>query len=274
MASLKGAINKFQKIRYQILEANLFDKIDTSLINDIGKKRVFIYFDYEREFSGHKTQVTDEKIIDIVDVLAANQLTSTWFTVGRVIETYPESIDLILSQGNELSSHTYSHIDLRKTRKGCISRDFDEFDRTTPPNYNVRGFHPPRDNWSLQGIKCCMNRKFDYDVVKSRNTNNGCAYRIQIKGLGCLIRLISVIDDWDVYKSAGSQVSIFCEYVKILDSVYGGGVIGMGFHPWIITSEPQIFESFCALIEHLGKRQDVIVNSCGQLADALKNNLR
>lgn len=256
-----------------MLEASLLEMVDTSAICSDGKKRVFIYFDYEREFGGHNTTITDRDIGSIVDVLAVNNLTSTWFTVGKVIETYPESIGLILSQGNELGSHTYSHFDLRKTSKGCISRDFDEFDRTTPPNYKVRGFHPPRDNWSLQGIKCCLNRKFDYDVVKSPNTNNGYAYRIQIKGLGCLIRLVSVIDDWDVYKSAGSKVSVFREYVKTLDTYSSGGVIGMGFHPWIITSEPHIFESFCALIEHLGKRQDVIVNSCGQLADALKKNL-
>ena len=45
----------------------------------------------------------------ILDMLAAHQITATFFTLGWIAERYPRLIRQIVAQGHELASHGYGH---------------------------------------------------------------------------------------------------------------------------------------------------------------------
>lgn len=50
----------------------------------------------------------------LLQVLEQKKVCATFFLIGRHVEKYPELANLILSKGNEIANHTYSHPNLTK----------------------------------------------------------------------------------------------------------------------------------------------------------------
>jgi len=50
-------------------------------------------------------------------------VTATFFTLGYIADVHPELVEKIVSNGHEIASHSYSHIDLRKKSKTEIESD-------------------------------------------------------------------------------------------------------------------------------------------------------
>lgn len=50
----------------------------------------------------------------LLELFKKYHVNATFFTVGRIAEIHPELIEDIVSQGHEIASHSYAHIDLRK----------------------------------------------------------------------------------------------------------------------------------------------------------------
>jgi hypothetical protein len=89
-------------------------------------RKCFIYFDYEREFSGHQTNISDCDIEYLLDHLDQVKLKTTWFTVGKVIEKYPNTIPKIVEKGHEIGSHTYAHISPKAMNDINLETDFEK----------------------------------------------------------------------------------------------------------------------------------------------------
>lgn len=50
----------------------------------------------------------------ILDILKENDVKCTFFLIGEPAEVNPESVNIIIQQGNEIGNHTYSHPYLTK----------------------------------------------------------------------------------------------------------------------------------------------------------------
>lgn len=59
----------------------------------------------------------------ILDLFEKYGIKSTFFTVGYIAEKFPELIRKIDSMGHEIASHSYSHLDIRKTTKDEFEKD-------------------------------------------------------------------------------------------------------------------------------------------------------
>lgn len=64
--------------------------------------------------------ITTKKILDLFEKY---NVTATFFTLGYIAEKFPELIEEIKSHGHELSSHGYSHTDIRKMSKDQFELD-------------------------------------------------------------------------------------------------------------------------------------------------------
>ena len=94
------------------------------------KKEICLTFDIEERFHAHypKIDVPHEwrhasTVELILDHLSENNKKATFFVVGEFAEKYPSIIKRMDSDGNDIGSHTYSHIRLDKNSKETIKQD-------------------------------------------------------------------------------------------------------------------------------------------------------
>lgn len=59
----------------------------------------------------------------LLDLFEKYNVTATFFTVGYIAEKFPELIEKIVKKGHEIGSHSYSHIDIRKSTKEEFEND-------------------------------------------------------------------------------------------------------------------------------------------------------
>lgn len=59
----------------------------------------------------------------LLDLFEKYKVTATFFTVGYIAEKFPEIIEKIVKNGHEIGSHSYSHLDIRKTTKDKFEKD-------------------------------------------------------------------------------------------------------------------------------------------------------
>ncbi|MFC7364085.1 MULTISPECIES: polysaccharide deacetylase family protein [Bhargavaea] len=129
----------------------------------VEKKVVALTFD---DWAGDRT------ISRVLEILEEYDIRSTFFLIGRGVETNPQLARLIMEEGHEIASHTYSHqlvteMPLRKLQEDLIRADevIAEAIRETPSNYmrpaqgkldNEAARKSPRPAWSISS--CMMSR--------------------------------------------------------------------------------------------------------------------
>lgn len=96
------------------------------------------------EWSKYDSRVV-ENTNKILDLFEKYNVKATFFVLGYIAEKFPDLIKKISDLGHEISSHTYSHIDLRKVNKKEFEEDFFKsiniLEKIT--NKKVEGFRAP-----------------------------------------------------------------------------------------------------------------------------------
>jgi len=59
----------------------------------------------------------------LLDLFERYNVKATFFTVGHIAEKFPELIDQIVKMGHEIASHSYSHLDIRKSTPEQFEKD-------------------------------------------------------------------------------------------------------------------------------------------------------
>lgn len=59
----------------------------------------------------------------ILDLFEKHKVQATFFTIGKIAESHPELIENIVKRGHEISSHGYSHTDIRKMNRSSFEED-------------------------------------------------------------------------------------------------------------------------------------------------------
>jgi peptidoglycan-N-acetylglucosamine deacetylase len=234
-----------------------------------GKRNLFIYFDYEREFGGHSTLINDDDIKKLATLLKEKNLRTTWFTVGKIFAKYPDSIREIINNGHEIGSHTYSHIPPFNSSGEQINDDFHSFHEMSDKIVPVRGFHSPNGRWSAKILKHLYVHNYNYDVI-SWDRKKPCRPFIVRTGRGkSLIRFQTVGDDWTLYRSKKDKNEVFSYFNTQLDKLDNEDIGGIGFHPWILFSETAILEGFVKFLDSLISRNDLNIGSALSFAELI-----
>ena len=236
----------------------------------VNRKNLFIYFDYEREFGGHDTAITDHDVKEILTFLNGAGLKTTWFTVGRIFETYPGSIQRILKEGHEIGSHTYRHIAPYRTQPKALTEDFSLFERASKQFANVNGFHSPNGLWSFAMFKGMKKYDYAYDVIRNPGGVLEKPYRVSYGGLKNAIRLQTLGDDWQLYLQKPGVDKVYSYLMAMLEKMKTGDLAGIGFHPWILYADPNLLEGFKKFVEELSTQKEYNIQTAGQFVERIK----
>jgi len=235
-----------------------------------SKRNVFLYFDYEREFSGYDTNIGDGEIREILRMLNERKIVTTWFTVGKLLIKYPDSIADILSYGHEIGSHTYAHIPPFYTANKILERDFEMFHKASSTITTIKGFHSPTGKWSLKQLKYLNTYNYAYDII-SCSKRRDCKPHYVITGPGSKnLRMYTCGDDWPLFKRRGKAVETLNYYSELIDNLEPGVVGGIGFHPWVLFSNKNLLKGFNDLLDYLKNQDDVVLNTAQFYADLLR----
>lgn len=103
----------------------------------------------------------------ILDIFDKYNIKATFFTLGYIGEQFPELVKEISEKGHEIASHSYAHLDLRKSSKEDVQKDLkksmDILEKVT--GKKVKGFRAPffsldKDSfWAMEIIE----KYFKYD---------------------------------------------------------------------------------------------------------------
>lgn len=112
------------KVNYNEVNDYLnFDyNLDNEYVNESGydydKNKKTIALTFDDGPSGKNT-------IEIVDALKDNKMRGTFFMVGNKMNNYKESIIYTSQNGNEIGSHTFSHINMKKKKIDVIINELE-----------------------------------------------------------------------------------------------------------------------------------------------------
>ena len=237
------------------------------------KRNLFIYFDYEREFGGFTTSITDADIQKILSELKINNIKTTWFTVGKIFEKYPDSIQAILKDGHEIGSHTYSHQPPFRTSVKMIKEDFSSFERISDKFATIRGFHSPNGLWSLSMFKELINYGFQYDLMRKQGGKITFPYSVSIHKQRRIIRLQTIGDDWPLFVNRRNSSGVLKYLVDLTKKIQKGNIGGIGFHPWVLYADKNIFSGFMQFINYIKNNSDYEIQSACHFVNELKKEL-
>lgn len=235
------------------------------------RKNVFLYFDYEREFGGHKTTISNSNIDELLNFLSKNRLKTSWFTVGKILRVYPESIESIICNGHEIASHTYAHIAPINQSKKHLREDFEKFHNGLFQDISVKGFHAPNGKWSLALIKLLPEFGYSYDVI-SAGKKGARVEMIKHRNAKSTLRFTSFGDDWPLLKKPVNEDIVFHHFVSLFEKIPKGHVGGIGAHPWVLFSQPEIWLGYKRFVKYLQQQKDVRVETAGFFAEEIIEN--
>jgi peptidoglycan/xylan/chitin deacetylase (PgdA/CDA1 family) len=259
------------KICFKFLDLFLV-KIRPKLPADLSISRnLFIYFDYEREFGGHKTEIGDNDILHLLELLQKHSLKTTWFVVGRIFEKYPNSIKMILEKGHEIGSHTFSHITPLNESRDVLSRDFKDFSVHSAPFGEVYGFHAPRSRWAYKMFKYLFRYNFKYDIIGVKKGKQYSPFFLYLKPYRKILRFHIIDDDWIFFRdNIKDEKTVFDYLLSLSKYIKQGEFGGIGFHPWILFSDPNILKGFDRFIGYLRKQPDIKLDTIYNYYNKLK----
>lgn len=266
-------INRIKAKGYYLFANLIINQQPINLPDTIKRKRnLFLYFDYEREFGGHNTLISDNDINCLLSELNKYKLKATWFTVGKIIEKYPNSIKAIANEGHEIASHTFSHISPYKVSTGLLEKDFDSFRAASKNLFTPAGFHSPNGKWSISLIELLIRNKYIYDVVSSKGSK--MLTKIIKKNNAGLLRFTTIGDDWPLFKSKLNKKQVFDHYVNLFNRLPIDQIAGIGAHPWVLFSNKEILEGYFQFLHFLSIQQDLNINTASFYANHIISTQR
>lgn len=249
------------KLNYRILELISISPVKSQTKRNL-MKNCFIYYDYEREFSSHDTNILDSDVEHILNHLDQLQLKTTWFTVGKVMERYPETIAKIVEMGHEIGSHTFAHVPPNEMSRINMKSDFEKFEEErSRKKLLIRGFHSPKGQWSISMFRHLINNRFNYDVISLPITKNQISVmKYNFHKTRPIIRLVTIGDDWPLFKAQKSRLEVFNYFKRLYEKTKPGDTFGIGFHPWILYSDTNILLGYKDFLSYIKKQNNIIIN--------------
>jgi polysaccharide deacetylase family protein (PEP-CTERM system associated) len=103
----------------------------------------------------------------ILEIFEKHQVKATFFTLGYIAEQFPDLIKEIDNQGHEIASHSYAHLDIRKTTKEEFENDLKKSIKVLEKitTKKVLGFRAPyfsiekKSFWAME----ILSKYFKYD---------------------------------------------------------------------------------------------------------------
>ncbi len=127
-------------------------------VGDTSKKRIYLTFDagYENGYTEH-----------ILDVLKKHNAKATFFLVGNFIETSPEIVKRMVSEGHTVGNHTYTHPDMSQISDSSAFetelKKLEKLYEETTGEKMKKFYRPPQGKYSENNLK--MAQQLGYTTI-------------------------------------------------------------------------------------------------------------
>jgi peptidoglycan-N-acetylglucosamine deacetylase len=271
MISLRHIIFKLNYLFWD----NILPKEKCSIPDPLlSTRNIFIYFDYEREFGNYNAVISNNDINFILGLLEDQSIKSTWFTVGKVFEKYPDTINTISKNEHEVGSHTYAHIAPYETSTKTLNADFQKFYNNSHSLCKVSGFHSPRGRWSYKMFRSLFKFNFLYDVVGQNMKKPFKPYFLWFWPKRRILRLQTAGDDWPLYKNKPNVKEEALNYlIGLSNEINRGEIGGIGFHPWVLFADDNILKAFKDFLIYLNNQKDIKLETANYFNNLINKNL-
>lgn len=208
------------------------------------------------------------------------ELNLTYFVPGWVIERYPQAVDLILENGNEVALHGYVHErsnDLpREEEKFVLDRAMEAYMKRV--NRQPRGWRAPSFAFSRHSLDFLLEAGFEYD---SSLMGDDIPYLIRGSG-GSLIEFPVdwTSDDWPHYvhnrdfnfmMPISSPKRAMEVFRSEFDAAWEYGALWITvWHPFV-SGRLARFRAVIELIEYMRERGDVWFARLDEVCDHVKS---
>jgi peptidoglycan/xylan/chitin deacetylase (PgdA/CDA1 family) len=222
-----------------------------------SRRSVVVYFDYEREFGNELAGPSAERgFRGVLEVLDRHRLRATWFTVGRVADEYPHTLQELACRGHELACHTYSHRPVTELSRRELASELARYRERCADlcGVPVRGFHGPRDRWTLSLPAILSAQGYAYDVARDDDPRRQHAHQLRAAGADAarsVLRIPSVADDWSLLAATETPADVKAWWWRRLRAVPPGKTVAIGFHPWVLGRERRHLQCFGEFIAEL-----------------------
>lgn len=261
----------YKKLYYYFSNKLLNQKIIELPAELRSQKNLFIYLDYEREFGGHK--INNDNILEILNALDKYSIKATWFTVGKIFEKYPDSINEILLRGNEIGSHTYSHIPPFHTSLKELKNDFQSFSEVSKNIIKIDGFHAPNGKWSFSEVKMLRTYQYKYDIVSVNKNRAPSVNMINYFKNYPIIRFNTLGDDWALFNNNFNEVKVLHHFKELFNCLQVGQIGGIGVHPWVLFSNKNIYKGFFDFLNFIKETNNTNVLTLQEYYNQISVNL-
>ncbi len=133
-------------------------KYNAVFTGDTSAKKIYLTFDagYENGFTA-----------DILDILKKHKAPAAFFLVGNFIETSPDLVRRMVSEGHIVGNHTYTHPDMsqisdEKSFSGELCK-LEELFRKTTGQQMKKFYRPPQGKFSTDNLT--MAKKLGYKTI-------------------------------------------------------------------------------------------------------------
>ena len=269
---MKISERAYKKVYYQFCKL-IISQTPCKLPTEYEHKlNLFIYFDYEREFGGHKTNISDRNIFDLLDELNTYGIKTTWFIVGKIFEKYPDSIKEISRNCHEIASHSFGHKAPFRISGNLLKNDFELFEKSNNSAVKSIGFHSPNGLWSLSLLKNLKRYNYIYDVIGIKTNETTVPLLLHNKKARNIVRLKTLGDDWPLYNRQYTESEVFHLLTGKIEGIKAHYPAGIGFHPWILFSDPEIYNGFRRFIKTISKNSEYNIRTASNFAEVLLKN--
>ncbi|WP_062515358.1 delta-lactam-biosynthetic de-N-acetylase [Halobacillus sp. KGW1] len=192
----------------------MIDKYDGFYYDETEQPVVYLTFDngYEQGYTGK-----------VLDILKEKQVPAAFFVTGHYIESAPDLLKRMASEGHLIGNHSWSHPDFTKISKETMKEELDKVDESVRKltDQDVMTFvRPPRGTFNDQTLQ--WSRELGYTHA---------FWSIAFK-------------DWETDKQKGWEYA----YNSVIDQIHPGAVI------LLHTVSQDNAEALSQLIDELRKR--------------------
>jgi len=235
-----------------------------------------LYFDYEREFGNPAAKASAETGFRfIVETLDRFNIKATWNCVGLIAEKYPDTLQMLVDRGHELSSHTYHHVDVTNITRDVIVQELRLSRKRFADEFGVEvvGFHPPQDRWSIPLLQAMKLTEYQYLIARDNNPQHWHAHLLKLPFVDQRLCIPSIADDWDYFDNH-MVPEIMLRYWEERISMLGpGSVAAIGFHPWVLGASPERLSFFESLVTSLVADDSISLTSGRELLTHYQDQL-
>ncbi|MGX9120684.1 chitooligosaccharide deacetylase NodB [Mesorhizobium sp. BHbsci] len=129
---------------------NCISEVRGECADGTGRRAVYLTFD-----DGPNPVCTP----DVLDLLAENQASATFFVIGAYAADQPKLIQRMIAEGHRVANHTMTHPDFSECRPSQIHYEILEANRVIRiacPQASVAHMRVPYGTWTEQALTTCV----------------------------------------------------------------------------------------------------------------------